>query len=100
MGGSVLPTAHSHNAGGRKRSRWEKARRSLVMPVGVIVAVAIVCVVVGVLTSARRADEVSLNREQDLLHKAVTGKAVYVLRQLESAIATPQANVHLRNLND
>jgi len=96
----VLPTAHSHNAGGRKRSRWEKARRSLVMPVGVIVAVAIVCLVVGVLTSARRADEVSLNRERDLLQQAVIGKAVHVLRQLESATATPQATLHLRTLDD
>jgi len=100
MGGSVLPTAHSHNAGGRKRSCWEKARRSLVMPVGVIVAVAIICVVVGVLTSAHRADEVSLNHDQELLRTALTGKAVFVMRQLESATATPQATLHLHNLND
>src|SRR5580704_3796986 len=100
MGGSVLPTAQSHNAAGRKRSRWEKARLSLVMPIGGIVAVAIVCVVVAVLTSARRADEVSLNREQQLLQYAVTGKGVYVLRQLESAAATGQATAHLRNTYD
>jgi len=100
MGGSVLPPAHSHNAAGRKRARWEKARRSLVMPVGVIVAVAIVCVVVGVLTSARRADEVSLNHDQELLRTALSGKATFVLRELESATATPQATLHLHSLND
>src|SRR6516225_10743566 len=100
MGGSVLPPAHSHNAAGRKRARWEKARRSLAMPVGVIVAVAIVCVVVGVLTSARRADEVSLNHDQELLRTALSGKATFVLRELESATATPQATLHLHNLND
>jgi diguanylate cyclase (GGDEF)-like protein len=96
----VLPTAQSHNAAGRKRSRWEKARLSLVMPIGGIVAVAIVCVVVAVLTSARRADEVSLNHEQQLLQQAVTGKGVFVLRQLESAAATAQATAHLRNSYD
>ncbi len=63
----MSPAAQSHIAGERKRSRWDKARLSLVLPIGAIVAVAIVCVVVAVLTSAKRADEVSLNREQQLL---------------------------------
>ena len=48
----MLPSAQSHIAGESKGSRWDKARLSLVMPIGVIVAVAIVCVVVAVLTSA------------------------------------------------
>jgi hypothetical protein len=34
-------------------------RLSIVVPIGIIVAVAIVCVVVAVLSSARRADEVA-----------------------------------------
>jgi diguanylate cyclase (GGDEF)-like protein len=100
MGGSVLPSAQSQIAAGRKRSRWEKARLSLVMPIGVIVAVAIVCVVVAALTSAQRADEVSLNREQQLLQQAIAGKGVYVMRQVESAAATAQATAHLRKAFD
>ena len=96
----MLPTAQSHIAGGRKRSRWDKARLSLVVPIGVIVAVAIVCVVVAALTSAQRADEVSLNREQQLLQQAITGKGVHVLRQLESAAATERATVHLGRGHD
>jgi diguanylate cyclase len=96
----VLPSAQSPIAAGRKRSRWEKARLSLVMPIGVIVAVAIVCVVVAVLTSAQRADEVSLNHEQQLLQQAIAGKGVYVMRQVESAAATAQATNHLRKLFD
>jgi diguanylate cyclase (GGDEF)-like protein len=96
----VLPTAQAQIAGGRRRSRWEKTRLSLVVPIGVIVAVAIVCVVVAVLTSAQRADEVSLNREQQLLQEAITGKGVHVLRQLQSAAATAQANAHLHNTTD
>jgi diguanylate cyclase (GGDEF)-like protein len=96
----VLPTAQSHIAGEPKRSRWDKARLSLLVPIGAIVAVAIVCVVVAVLTSARRADEVSLNREQLLLQSTIADKAVHVLRQLDSAAATPQATVHLRRNDD
>jgi diguanylate cyclase len=96
----VLPSAQSQIAVGRKRSRWEKARLSLVMPIGVIVAVAIVCVVVAALTSAQRADEVSLNHEQQLLQQAIAGKGVYVMRQVESAAATAQATAHLRKAFD
>jgi sensor domain CHASE-containing protein len=93
----VLPAAQSHIAGERKRSRWSKARLSLVVPIGAIVAVAIVCVVVAVLTSAKRADEVSLNREQLLLQEAVVAKGMHMLRVLESAAATPKATAELRN---
>jgi len=39
-------------------NNWDRARLSVVVPIGVIVAVAIVCIVVAVLSSARRADEV------------------------------------------
>ena len=38
-------------------TRWDRARLSVVVPIGVIVAVAIVCIVVTVLSSAQRADE-------------------------------------------
>ena len=71
-----MPAAQAHIAGERKRSRWNKARLSLVVPIGAIVAVAIVCVVIAVLTSARRADEVSTSREQSLLETAIAGKGL------------------------
>ena len=96
----MLPAAQAQIAGGRKRSRWDKARLSLVVPIGGIVAVAIVCVVIAVLTSAKRADEVSLNREQQLLQSTIADKAAHVLRQLDSAAGTPQATAHLRNNDD
>ena len=41
---------------------WTRVRMSVVVPIGVIVAVAIVCVVVAVLGSAQRADEVALEQ--------------------------------------
>src|SRR5579862_4512083 len=100
MGGSVLPTAQSRIAAGRKRSRWEKTRLSLVLPIGAIVAVAIACVVIAVVTSARRADEVSLNREQLLLESAIDGKGDRLLRELESAAATQRATLNVRDSYD
>src|SRR3984893_4668831 len=100
MGGSVLPAAQSHIAGERKRSRWSRARLSLVVPIGGIVAVAIVCVVIAVLTSARRADEVSAGREQSLLETAIAGKGLRLLRELDSAAATERATKNIRNAYD
>jgi diguanylate cyclase len=96
----VLPTAQSHIAGERKRSRWDKARLSLLLPIGVIVAIAIVCVVIAVLTSAQRANEVSLSREQQLIQGAITGHGARVLREAESAASPPRAVVNLRNSYD
>jgi diguanylate cyclase (GGDEF)-like protein len=81
---------------GTRRSRWDRARVSLVLPIGVIVAVAIVCVVVAVLTSAQRADEVSFNREQQLIRQAISDNGVRVLRQLDSVAGTPRAAVAIR----
>ena len=96
----MLPTAQSHIAGERKRSRWSKARLSLLVPIGAIVAVAIVCVVVAVLTSARRADEVSAAREQSLLETAIAGKGMRLIRELDSAAATERATSYIRNAYD
>ena len=96
----MLPAAQAQIAGGRKRSRWDKARLSLVVPIGGIVAVAIVCVVIAVLTSARRADEVSAGREQSLLETAIAGKGLRLLRELDSAAATERATKNIRNAYD
>ena len=96
----MLPAAQSHIAGERKRSRWNRARLSLVVPIGGIVAVAIVCVVIAVLTSARRADEVSAGREQSLLETAIAGKGLRLLRELDSAAATERATKNIRNAYD
>ena len=68
----------------RNPSRWDRGRLSVVIPIGVIVAVAIVCVVVAVLTSAQRADEVSLEHEQQLFTQAITTQGERVLREIES----------------
>jgi diguanylate cyclase (GGDEF)-like protein len=83
-----------------KVSRWDRVRVNLVVPIGVIVAVAIVCVVLAVLTAAQRADEVAFNREQQLIRQAVTNNGERVLRQVESSAETPRAVEAIRTAYD
>ena len=61
------------------------------VPISVIVAVAIVCIVVAVLTSAHRADEVALEHEKRLFSRALINYGERMLRELESVAATEQA---------
>ena len=70
------------------------------MPIGVIVAVAIVCVVVAVLTSAQRADEVSFNREQQLIRQAIADDGERTLHLAESTAAAPRATLKIRDSYD
>ena len=81
----------------RPYSHWDRARLSVVVPIGAIVAVAIVCIVVAVLSSARRADEVSLGHERQLLNGALATYGERMLSDLES-IATSDEAVH--NIRD
>jgi diguanylate cyclase len=96
----VVPSARSQIAGESKRSRWDRARASLVVPIGVIVAVAIICVVIAVLTSAQRADEVSFNTERQLLRQAMADHGIRAMHVLDSAAATPRAIVKIRDAYD
>jgi diguanylate cyclase len=100
MGGSVVPSARSHIAGESKRSRWDRSRASLVLPIGVIVAVAIVCVIVAVLTSAQRADEVAFNTEQQLVRQAADDHGLRAMHLLQGAAATPMATAKIRDAYD
>jgi diguanylate cyclase (GGDEF)-like protein len=94
--GRVVTSARPKIAEERKRSHWNPVRPTFVMPIGAIVAVAIVCVVVAVLTSAQRADEVSFNREQQLIQQAIADRGARVARELESVAATEHATEAIR----
>jgi diguanylate cyclase (GGDEF)-like protein len=96
----VLPSAQSQIAGESKGSRWDRVRVRLVMPIGVIVAVAIVCVVVAVLTSAQRADDVAFNTQQQLIHQAVVDEGERELKLVESVAAGPRAAQKIRDAYD
>jgi diguanylate cyclase len=76
---------------------WDRARLSVVVPISVIVMVAIVCIVVAVLTSAQRADEVALNHDKSLLTRSITNHGERILRELESVAVTDQAVRSIRN---
>jgi diguanylate cyclase len=80
----------------RQYSNWDRARLSVVVPIGVIVAVAIVCIVVAVLSSAQRADEMAVEHERQLLEHAITNYGERVLREAESVATSEGAIRNIR----
>ena len=65
----------------------------MLVPLGVVVAVAIVCIVVAALTSAQRADDVALERERQLLSRAIVNHGEWSLLRLKNAV---QSNASVR----
>ena len=65
-------------------------RRGVVIPIGVIVAVAIICVVVAVMGSAQRADEVAIATERQLFTRALHNHGERMLREVD-AVANSEA---------
>ena len=74
-----------------KPTGWDRARLGVVVPLCVVVAVAIVCIIVAALTSAQRADEVALEREKHLFMKAVVNHGEWSMRRLKSVVDSDQA---------
>jgi diguanylate cyclase (GGDEF)-like protein len=70
---------------------WARLRQSAVLPITLLVAVALVCIVVAALTSAHRADQVALQNEKELFTKALAENGQTVLRQLESVASSEDA---------
>ena len=67
------------------------------MPIGVIVAVAILCIIVAVLSSAQRADEIALKSERQMFARDIRDHGSRVLRELESVASSDEAVVNLRD---
>ena len=72
----------------------------MVVPIGVIVAVAIVCIVVAVLSSAQRADVVAIDHEKQLFSSAVSGYGERILREVESVASSEEAIKNVRRSFD
>ena len=70
------------------------------VPIGVIVAVAIVCIVVAVLSSAQRADEVAVDHENQLLSGALANYGTRVLREIDSVASSQSATQNIRRKFD
>jgi len=96
-GGSVLPSAQTQAAGETNRSRLDRARLGLLALIGVIVAMAIICIAVAVLSSAQRANEVAANSQQLLIRQAINDHAERALHHLESIALTPRAALRIRD---
>ena len=84
----------------RQYTSWDRARLSVVVPIGVIVAVAIICFVVAVLSSAQRADVVAVDNEKQLFSRAVSNYGERVLRELESVASSEGAVQNIRRVFD
>jgi diguanylate cyclase (GGDEF)-like protein len=84
----------------RPYTSWDRARLSVVVPIGVIVAVAIVCIVVAVLSSAQRADVVAVDHEKQLFSRAITNYGERVLREVESVASSDGAVQNVRRSFD
>jgi diguanylate cyclase (GGDEF)-like protein len=80
----------------RKAVGWNHVRLSVVVPIGVIVALAIVCVVVAVLGSAQRADQVALETERQLFTRALANHGERILREIESVATSGSAARRIR----
>jgi diguanylate cyclase (GGDEF)-like protein len=91
----LLAVARPRSIEDRQYTSWDRARLSVVVPIGVIVAVAIVCIVVAVLSSAQRADEVAIEHEKQLFSRAITSHGQRVLREVESVAASDAAFLNM-----
>ena len=75
---------------------WDRARLSVVVPIGVIVAVAIVCIVVAVLSSAQRADQFAIDHDTQLFSGALDDYGKRVLREVDSVASSQGAVDNIR----
>src|SRR6185295_17777611 len=71
------------------------ARASGALPIGLVVVVAVICVVVAVLSAAQRADEVELAQERQLLTNAIADRGRRVLHEVENVAASDDVLLHL-----
>ncbi|HZL31624.1 MAG TPA: bifunctional diguanylate cyclase/phosphodiesterase [Pseudolabrys sp.] len=93
---AAAPRSQQHQSA----TSWDRARLSVVVPVGVIVAVAIVCIVVAVLSSAKRADQFAIDHETQLFSSALTEYGRRVLREVDSVAASKGAAANIRRTFD
>jgi diguanylate cyclase (GGDEF)-like protein len=92
LGEGHLTLASSDSGQRRNALGWSQVRLSVVVLIGIIVAVAIACVVMAVLGSARRADEFAYSQERQLLIRAFTNRGEWILRRLDNVVAADEAD--------
>jgi diguanylate cyclase len=87
----VLATGQANIGNLAKHAIWDRTHLSVVMRIGVLVAVAIACVIIAVLTSAHHADHAALDQERQLFTRAIADHGERVLREMESITNTDRA---------
>src|SRR5690242_4734821 len=73
---------------------------SAALPIGLVAAAAVICIVIAVVTSARHADEVAVKHDEELLVNAIAEYRERVLREVESVATTDQAVKNIRTAAD
>src|SRR4051794_36944243 len=84
MQGGVVALARSDIGTDRSAYASHRGRLGPVLPLCLVVAVAIVCVVVAVLSSAHRTDVVALEQERELFRRAFVNRSEWSLRKLDT----------------
>ncbi len=85
-----------HTSDERATAGRYHARRGVVIPIGVIVAVAIICIVVAVLGSAQRADEMAIATERQLFTRALHNHGERMLREVDAVANSETAYRKIR----
>ena len=93
---AVSPLRFGEPRESTKPTGWERAHLGVVVPLCIVVAVAISCIIVAALNSAHRADEVALEKEKQLLMRAIATRAEWSFRKLKT-LAPPEEEV--RNIS-
>src|ERR1700753_390896 len=75
-------------------------RASGALPLGLVVTIAVICIVVAVLSAARRADEVEIAQERQLLANAIADRGRRVLHEVENVAGGDEVLVHLEESVD
>jgi diguanylate cyclase len=99
-GKTVLVSGRPQAQTERNYTSWDRARLSVVVPIGAIVAIAIVCIVVAILSSAERADVVAVEHEKTLFSRALTDQGERVLREIKSVAGSDETVQHVRSSFD
>jgi diguanylate cyclase (GGDEF)-like protein len=69
----------------------DRTRLGVVVPLCVVIAVAIVCIVVAALTSAHQANQVAFEREKQVLTRAINNHGEWSLRRLQTIAMSDSA---------
>jgi diguanylate cyclase (GGDEF)-like protein len=91
-----LALAAAQTGEGRAGTGRYHARRGVMIPIGVIVGVAIICVIVAVMGSAQRADEMAIATERQLFTRALHNHGERMLREVDAVANSETAYRKIR----